>query len=50
MSNVFRLKKNTCCIVGTLEVLGLRGFLGVKLIVIIAPALNLCSIFKMELC
>jgi hypothetical protein len=47
---VFCLEKNTCCIVGTLEVLGLRGYWGVELIVFANPALNICLVSETKPC
>jgi hypothetical protein len=47
---VFCLEKSTCCIVGILEVLGLRGCWEVEKIVLVDPALNLYPIFETKPC
>jgi hypothetical protein len=46
----FCFEKSICCIVGALEVLGLREYWGVKLITLTDPALNLYSDFETETC
>ncbi len=43
---MFYPKKSTCCIVGTPEVLGPRGYWGIKLITFTDHALNPCPISK----
>ncbi len=39
-------KKNTCCIMGAIGVLGLRGYWKVELITLTDHALNLCLVSK----
>jgi hypothetical protein len=48
--NVFCHKKSICCIMGASEVLGLRGYWGVELIVRVVLALNLCLVSETEPC
>jgi hypothetical protein len=43
---VFYPEKNTYSIMGTLEVLGPRGYWGVELITLTNSVLNFCPIFK----
>jgi hypothetical protein len=50
MWNMFCPEKNTYYIVGALEVLGPKGFLGVKLIALAGPTINLCSISETKPC
>jgi hypothetical protein len=43
---VFYPEKNTYCIVGASEVLGLKGYWGIELIALIDFTLNLCLVSK----
>jgi hypothetical protein len=43
---VFYPKKSTYCIVGALEVLGLKGYWGIKLIALTDFTLNFCPVSK----